>query len=291
MSTIKSFSVGDGDMFYINHNSDSFTIIDCCFDPTDDAILNEVCALSRRKGIQRFISTHPDDDHILGLELLDKKIGLVNFYCVRNAARKPDETESFKKYCSLRDSDKAFHIFAGCTRKWLNQGGDGRDAAGIEILWPNLDNENFKEALAAAAQGESPNNISPVIKYSVNKGATFLWMGDLKTEFMEAIEDVLNLPRVDILFAPHHGRDSGEIPESLLTGMSPKIIVIGEAPSEHLNYYQGYNTITQNSAGDIVFNCEDGKVHIFASYDYEVDYLDDEPQTLASFNYVGTLTL
>ncbi|CAM4346215.1 hypothetical protein COEX109129_19890 [Corallococcus exiguus] len=29
MSIIKSFSVGNGDMFYIKHNSDNFTIIDC----------------------------------------------------------------------------------------------------------------------------------------------------------------------------------------------------------------------------------------------------------------------
>ena len=28
MSTIKSLSVGNGDMFYIKHNSDNFTIID-----------------------------------------------------------------------------------------------------------------------------------------------------------------------------------------------------------------------------------------------------------------------
>ena len=27
MSIIKSFSVGDGDMFYIDHNSDNFSII------------------------------------------------------------------------------------------------------------------------------------------------------------------------------------------------------------------------------------------------------------------------
>ena len=25
------FSVGDGDMFYIDHNSDNFTTIDCCY--------------------------------------------------------------------------------------------------------------------------------------------------------------------------------------------------------------------------------------------------------------------
>ena len=31
MSRIKSFSVGKGDMFYIDHNSDNFTTIDCCY--------------------------------------------------------------------------------------------------------------------------------------------------------------------------------------------------------------------------------------------------------------------
>ena len=35
MSIIKSFSVGDGDMFYIHHGSDSFTIIDCCLNSED----------------------------------------------------------------------------------------------------------------------------------------------------------------------------------------------------------------------------------------------------------------
>ena len=32
MSIIKSFSVGEGDMFYIKHNSSNFSIIDCCLD-------------------------------------------------------------------------------------------------------------------------------------------------------------------------------------------------------------------------------------------------------------------
>jgi hypothetical protein len=30
MSIVKSLSVGNGDMFYIQHGSDNFTIIDCC---------------------------------------------------------------------------------------------------------------------------------------------------------------------------------------------------------------------------------------------------------------------
>ena len=72
-------------MFYIDHNSDNFTIIDCCLD--DDrkkSILDEISDLSAKKGITRFISTHPDEDHIQGLGDLDDKIGILNFYCVEN---------------------------------------------------------------------------------------------------------------------------------------------------------------------------------------------------------------
>ena len=85
MSIIKSFSVGDGDMFYIKHNSDNFTMIDCCMSEEDrNDILKELKSESKNKGIQRFISTHPDDDHISGLLDLNDEMGLLNFYCVKN---------------------------------------------------------------------------------------------------------------------------------------------------------------------------------------------------------------
>ncbi len=293
MSVIKSFSVGIGDTFYINHGSDNFTIIDCCFDEdTKGPILDEISSLSKAKGITRFISTHPDDDHIRGLELMDAKMGILNFYVVRNRVTKPDQTDSFDAYCDLRDHPKkAFYISKGCTRRWMNMDGEGRGSSGINILWPDLDNEQFKEALAAAEEGESPNNISAVIKYSLEGGATVLWMGDLETEFMERIEQAIDLPAAEILFAPHHGRDSGKVPESMLTKISPKIVVVGEAPSEDLNYYAGYNTITQNSAGDIIFDCNGRKVHIFTSNEYSVDFLDDESQSRTGYFYLGTLNL
>jgi beta-lactamase superfamily II metal-dependent hydrolase len=292
MSTIKSYSVGNGDMFYINHNSDNFTIIDCCIGEDNDWIIDQIATLSKKKGITRFISTHPDDDHLRGLELLDEKIGIVNFYCVKNAATKADETDSFTKYRELRDHEKkAFHIFAGCSRKWMNLGSEERGQSGINILWPDMENPHYVEELAAAADGQSPNNLSAIIKYSVTDGVSALWMGDLETDFMEKIEDEVEWPVVDILFAPHHGRESGKIPERILQKIKPKIIVIGEAPSEHLNYYTGYNVITQNSAGHIVFECEQGKVHIFTSQNYSVDFLDDESWRLDGYQYIGTLNL
>ena len=53
MSIIKSFSVGNGDMFYIKHNSDNFTIIDCYLKMDNkDQIIEEIKEQSKAKTYQ-----------------------------------------------------------------------------------------------------------------------------------------------------------------------------------------------------------------------------------------------
>jgi beta-lactamase superfamily II metal-dependent hydrolase len=290
MSMVHSYAVGNGDMFSIRHNSDNFTIIDCSMSTDDrDWILAELKKQAQGKGISRFISTHPDQDHIMGLEYLDGEMPICNFYCVANNATKPDETDDFKHYRKLRDGEKAFNIYKGCSRKWMNIGDDERGQAGIQILWPDVDNTDYKAALQDATIGDCPNNISPVISYGVQDSGSFLWMGDLETDFMERIEYEVDWPDIDILFAPHHGRDSGKIPKSILSVMSPRIIVIGEAPSQHLDYYGSYNTITQNTAGTIAFECVGNCIHIYVSNEnYLVNFLSNHGATTYK-NYIGTL--
>ena len=294
MSLVKSFAVGNGDMFYIQHNSDNFSLIDCSlsYDRADE-ILDDVADAKEGKRITRFISTHPDDDHFHGLVQLDDRFELLNFYVVKNAAIKTDETEDFKRYKTLRDNEKkAFYIERGCSRRWMNRSGDGRDTSGIGIQWPILTNEEFKKALTQAEDGGSPNNISPVIGYGVQEGVRILWMGDLETDFMEAIGDVFTPDPAHILFAPHHGRKSGRVPSAWLDAIDPKIIVVGEAPSSQLTYYADYNTITQNSAGDIVFECLGAKTHVYASESgYFVDFLDQDGMADTYGHYIGTLSV
>ncbi len=295
MSLVKSLSVGDGDMFYIKHNTDNFTIIDCnmCEDDVDD-LIGELKEESKGKGIVRFISTHPDDDHIGGLVDLHKQMKLLNFYCVKNEATKKEgnSTDDFEQYCKLRnDTEKAFELKRGCERKWMNLDSEDRKNAGLHCLWPVTENKDFKDALAEAKKGESPNNISPIMTYGLIGGFTILWMGDLETDFMERVEDQIVMDRANILFAPHHGRDSGKVPAKWLDEMKPRLIVIGEAPAEHLNYYEGYDTITQNSAGEITFECLGEKTHIYASNkNYSVDFLEDEniANNYGGY-YIGTL--
>jgi beta-lactamase superfamily II metal-dependent hydrolase len=298
MTKIKSFSVGNGDMFFIEHTSDNFSIIDCHL-PSDDLvkkekILDDITHHHSYKGIARFISTHPDQDHLQGLIELDANIDIVNFYCTKNSATKEDPTIDFIHYCKLRDDPKkAFYLHKGCNRKWMNQTCDERGSAGIQILWPDLNNKPYNDQLIACAQGGSPNNISSIIQYSLEGGAKFLWMGDLETSFMEDIIDEVNLSKVNVLFAPHHGRNSGRVPKAWLDKINPDIIVIGEAPSEHLNYYQNYNTIKQNSAKDITFLCETGLINIYTENEfYYESYLTNyNLENLNDGYYIGTLQI
>ena len=239
----------------------------------------------------RFISTAPDQGHLGGLVGLDDHLGFLKFYCVANKATKASPTEDFKRYIALRDSDKAFHISKGCTRRWMNKTTDERGSSGINILWPDTSNQDYVAALAEAAVGGSPHNMSCIIKYTLEDGPTVLWMGDLETDFMSKIEDQVDIGKVHILFAPHHGRASGKVPESWLGKMNPQLVIIGEAPSANINYYSGYDTITQNSSGDILFDAMAGKVDIYVGdAAYNVNFLvDDGLDHKDGLYYIGSL--
>lgn len=301
MTKIKSFSVSSGDTFYIKHNSSNFTIIDCnLVDGRKEEIVKEIKKEADGKSIKRFISTHPDEDHISGIKYLNEEMKILNFYCVKNNVKKDDPSESFKEYCKLRDDDsKAFYLYKGCSRRWMNKDGEDKNgkeigSAGINILWPETENENFKQALKEAnGDGTKVNNISPIIKYSLKNGITVLWFGDLEFSFMDKICQQVKLPQADIVFAPHHGRDSGTIPKKWLEEIKPKVIIIGEAASKDLNYYNGYNCITQNSAKDITLICEEGRVEFYSGNENysKRDYLVDEKLENNYGYYIGTLNL
>ena len=72
--------------------------------------------------------------------------------------------------------------------------------------------------------------------------------------------------------------------------MNPKIVIIGEAPSDELHYYDGYNTITQNPAGHITFQNATRETHIYVSKEsYAVNFLDNEGMPDNYGKYIGTL--
>lgn len=174
---------------------------------------------------------------------------------------------SLTKYIQLK-KDKNFPIERGISHKWLNEGDNERKGSGLNFEWPIVEDEKYKKALKAVSKGESPNNISCILTYSVQDGAKYMWMGDMETDMQQEYYNKCkdNIPQVDILFQPHHGRQSGSVPQDLLEALSPKLIIVGNAPSGHIDYGNPDKTITQNSAGDIVFLNNNGYVEILTQY-------------------------
>lgn len=313
MSIVKSYSFPDGDirgdMFYIKHASKNFTVIDCYLKDGDgnnarkDEIIKEIVTESDGR-ICRFISTHPDNDHIAGIEHLDSRWGITNFYAVNNKRPTDNNDDSLTCYHRLLAS-KNFPIKRGIKRAWLNETNDKNGSSGINFLWPDLENRKFKEALELVSHGEKINNICPIFTYSLENGPTYMWMGDLETEMQQAFYEQFkaDIPRIDILFQPHHGRKSGAVPPDLLEALDPKLIVIGNAPSEHIEYGDSRHTITQNTAGDIFFENNGKEVHVYTKnkINNRPTCLISKPgktnitktgyQYLVDWYYVGTLTI
>lgn len=103
--------------------------------------------------MRRFICTHTDDDHLKGIEKLDKKFPMADFDCVKKSQRR-DLTDSFIHYFALRIGGKAFFLEKISKRKWPNQGDAERKSSGLQILWPDTSRADFKEALRKCDAGE-----------------------------------------------------------------------------------------------------------------------------------------
>lgn len=257
----------DGDMFLISHNNDSLSIIDCCInDKNEQRIRKDLELWGFSKIIRRFISTHPDEDHISGLTKINPKF-YANFYCVKNKIEKPDYDEDFELYKKLRDQEikdsKVFYIDNTMQVKWLNDSDIERKSSFLSFIWPNINNKYFIDELKKCNNSENDNNICPIIKYNDGFRCIY-WFGDLENEYLEKIKNDVEWEKADIVFAPHHGRDSGSLPKEILDILDPKLIIIGNCDSEYLNYYPGYDTITQNSSKDIILDFRDGFVHIYS---------------------------
>ena len=317
MSIIKSFSFPDrttdirGDMFYVEHNNGTFSVIDCYLKANGtpngrrSEIIREIKERSAGK-LCRFISTHPDQDHIEGLNQLDEQWPINNFYSVPNECLGEEGNASLTKYIELRDSAEVnYGIERNITRAWLNKSQDGRDGAGIKFYWPDLENEKFKEAQLAAKNGQKINNICPIFTYSLRNGATVMWLGDLETdmqqEFYNQYRD--SIPHVDILFQPHHGRKSGAVPAELLEALNPSLIIIGNAPSEYIDYGNARQTITQNTSGDLVFSLVGNRIHVYSQhtipnkpaiirYDWDYAFANDFRNMIVNgCGYRGSITI
>lgn len=236
----------------------------------------------------RFICSHPDMDHLDGIKSLFQAFKPTNFWDTNNTK----EIEEFEPgrydpadwefYTNLRDKNpqddpKRLCLFAGATGQYYNRNENGESGDGLQVLAPTA------ELVHAANEAGDWNDSSYVILYRTAGGKRILFPGDSHDATWEHVINNYSseVAKVDVLIAPHHGRDSGR-DHGFLDVVKPRLTLFGNAPSEHLAYDEWNNRdlmfLTNNQAGSIIMNIEDNYLDVFVSHEeYARSFVNKRP--------------
>jgi beta-lactamase superfamily II metal-dependent hydrolase len=182
-----------------------------------------------QRSIFRVIVTHPDMDHMTGLRRLNDSKSIVNFWHTGpndfNLADTSDDEWDASRYSkydwltykdlrgSTDDNPTSLHQRQGNSRDFWKQDQ-------IEIWSPTASLEEL------ARKKDMPNIQSMVLKITY-KGRTIVLGGDATAD--ETWPEILNsvdVGKIDVLKASHHGRDSGFY-EPAAKKMSPFLAITG----------------------------------------------------------------
>lgn len=233
------------------------------------------------RDIFRFVISHPDMDHMDGIRDLYSEFKIQHTWDTDNN-KSIDlgghfggyNKEDWKFYTQLRagkvTNTKRLTYYDSNSHSYFKEDG-------IKILCPS------KELVKRANESGDYNDASYVLLYRIlGKGEGKAWKiifaGDSDDHSWEHIlkhykSDVTG---VDVLFAPHHGRDSNRSYEFLKT-LRPRVTLFGNASSKHLAYgcYPGPPSvrITNNQAGYVVIDvAKDGMTFYVKNYDFARDF-------------------
>ena len=216
--------------------------------------------------VHRFILTHPDMDHMDGIKDLLGVFPPSNFWDTANVKSFKKShvyrDEDWQMYLALRDGQmsngpKRLVLYDGDEGAFWNRNGSrGEPHDDLLILAPT------PELIDAANSAGDWNDASYVLLQFTPAGRILFW-GDAHDRTREHVLSryAAVIKGVEIMIAPHHGRDSGGNRE-YLDIIRPKLTLFGCAPSEHLAYDAWYNRdldfITNTQAGNIIVDSNNG---------------------------------
>lgn len=303
MPLIHFLNVGDGDCSVIEHVSGRVSVIDVCKAEalTETVVITEAVLAGLAKttlgnfnqkaypvnpisylksrgvdSVFRFIVTHPDMDHLDGIEAFFAAFSPLNFWDTDNNAEKEFKVEKryreddWEFYKALRDENpqtnpKRLTNYSGHKGDYWNTNGD-KSGDGLHILAPT------KTLVNDANECGDHNDCSYVLLYKTGR-FRIVFGGDSHDKTWEHIleEHAADVKDVDLLIAPHHGRDSDR-DYKFLDVLKPKLTFFGNARSQHLAYDAWNNRdlpfVTNNQAGSIIANIADGSMAVYVTNEH-----------------------
>lgn len=251
MLRIRFLNVGNGDCTIIELPDGNTMVVDICNGNGSNTRLdNPIAHLSRASSIFRYVQTHPDMDHMDGLDALRRKLTITNFWDTRNTKPKPDFTGPFAKgnpedwraYQELRQNAK----FNMRDLQPITLQSGGELPYNLYVLHPT-------SAFADDANNQADWNLISYVILMQFRRFKLLLGGDASDS---AWEDILKwaqqnsaarslLANVHVFKVSHHGRWSSYCGADMLKLTNPRHIVIskGTVPGEQSAYGSYYNKV------------------------------------------------
>lgn len=244
---------------------------------TPDNPISYLKKIVKTKDIFRFIISHPDMDHLDGIKDLyedfkvyntwdtdnKKEIDLKNFFAGYNK-------EDWIFYKNLRDgkytNTKRLTYFDSDNCQYWNEDY-------LKILSPT------PELIKNAVENDDYNDSSYALLFTPPKKDGKCWKiifaGDTHDESWKHIikKYETEVTNVDVLIAPHHGRDSKR-DFTFLNKLTPSLTLLGNASSEHLAYSSYPKTrITNNQAGYVILDINLDRILVLVkNYEFARDF-------------------
>jgi len=245
--TIAFFSVGEGDASHIRLKNGFDIVIDGGPDQTFLSQLSQKMPFFDRT-IELVILTHPDYDHLTGLNFLAERYQ-VDQILVSSAKSKSYAAVFWQEIVEAK-AIPVTEVKAGDSILT----GDKK----LEILWP-----------PAGYSSDKINNQSIVFSLTLD-GVNFLFSGDIEVPVEEKLNGQSNL-RADVLKVAHHGSNSSST-ISFLSQIAPKYAIIsvgqdnkfGHPNPEVLNRLREVKSeiLRTDQLGAITFVYQDGQFQI-----------------------------
>lgn len=307
MAIIHFLNVKDGDCSVIEHNSGHTSVIDVSNaktpDPIAEAVLSTLAKSERgitgnfqqKKypvnpitylrehgvgSVFRYVQTHPDMDHMDGIEALFDEFSPANVWDTENTKEMPTSSwdgspyneGDWKFYKHIRDAKpdrdpRRLVLLSGARGQFYNVGADGSGGGdGLYVLAPT------QELVDGANEAdEEYNQCSYVILYRTG-GSRIIFGGDSHDETWDHVLDSheADVKNVDLLIAPHHGRKSGRSYKFLDT-VNPTLTFFGNARSEHLAYdawrTRQLSIVTNNQANCMVVDSSTTPMTLYVTHE------------------------
>lgn len=234
---VHHINVGQGESIYIEFPSGDDVLIDAGKSNQGSTVVNYLKNQESNIDIEYLIATHPDADHVGGMQQVFKDLNVKNFIYPKDA---PHDTQTWQNILSLASSEGCA-IQDGAPGTTFNIGG-----ATLKFIQSSTD--------------FSDNNDDSIVTYLDYKNTEFLFTGDIEETAEKDMVSKGLVPDVDFMTVPHHGSKGSSTSEFLAIADPEHAIVsvgqnsYGHPTTDALNRYSaiGAKVYRTDQLGNIV---------------------------------------